>query len=482
MSSFPTIKLDITFADLYQADGCKTNLPLFIPYSPNSEFDFTANFPRTTKYIYQNLVESRDISPTSLVRRLGIKFLALNPQRYMFPAGNMPVAVFDVFDLAARESRVGKQDAIETLNVLSEAQRPDLRFYSGPRDFDGFGDTTMPFALLLPMDILEKQAHVIEPTLHFELLSKRALAISGLKTPESQILDLDNLPDLEEYCDQSVEQKHDPEAKLLKVKKQLDAAVDFINRRSLPFVLKLQQTVGGLGSFFAWTETQRQDLIINLLPVLQSLLEKVDAINAHLRPSSLIIQDLITGVKDHETGLCVNFFVKKDGQYTCLGVCDQEFTSDGSKWVGGSISYQTQDTLQSDLGATMQEVATFLYGKGYYGPAGVDVMVDDQERQWVVDLNVRSCSSVILGLLRGHFEKERGFHEAVLLPILKFPFDRLKFRRKFNRDLEFGRLIVVSWFYDEVEDIGWASLVLGAEDKRMLKEFVERVRALETKR
>jgi len=100
-----------------------------------------------------------------------------------------------------------------------------------------------------------------------------------------------------------------------------------------------------------------------------------------------------------------------------LGCTEQRF-EDGY-WSGSSIDYRKQAALSKRLDSTMRSIAHFLWSRGYYGPVGADVTEDRAGTQWIIDLNVRTPSSLILTLLRCHFYVERGFHIARLLPDLR---------------------------------------------------------------
>ena len=67
--------------------------------------------------------------------------------------------------------------------------------------------------------------------------------------------------------------------------------------------------MSGLGTFLMRTPEEKLDLISHIVPILQHVLEKVDATNVHHFLSSLIFQILMTGAPAHPAGLSVNFFV-----------------------------------------------------------------------------------------------------------------------------------------------------------------------------
>lgn len=483
MANLPTIKLETTFAELYQSEG-NTTLPLFVPYYPNSDIDFTRDFPRSRKYVYQTLDLTKDISSISSKESLTMILFGALPQRGMFIAGNMPVAYFDMFDHPA--DHADRQNAIETLSVLSAQQKPDLRFFKGPKSVAESQDASPPLSLMMPMEILENQAQMIHPDKYYELLSKRGLALSGLKTPSSQLLDLDDLPDPGIPLDNL--HTGEPQTQKIhssKVQTQLNATVAFINQRSLPFAFKFQQTVAGFGSFLVRTEPQRQELISTVLHIVPTILEKADSSNAYLHPSTMITQDFIPS--NSSENLSVNFFIKPSGQTSYLGVCRATMTGGGSKWSSSRMSYPSQPTLKSQLSPTIDQVASFLYHEGYYGPANFEVIVDDINDQlnpeyWIVDLNPRLSGDHILWFLRTHFEVDRGFHEAIVLPLVRFPFKRREFHDIFKAELESGRVVVSGWCDDLFgKQVGWGSLVLGGESRDAVERLLEQVRGLEIK-
>lgn len=465
--SSPTITLDRTYADLYKSDEDDFSVPLFIPYYPNSELDFTTAFPRSTKYSFQSEVHLTDESPLDAIRHSAIDFLAVTAQRHMFVAGSMPVAVFDVFEPSEQDQRPGIKDAIDTLSMLSEAQRPLFKFIKGPADTEALKkvfseDPKTKLAMLTPMDGLDEYPHIVDPRLHYELLSKRGLAFSGLQTPKSHVLDLDDL------YDPAIT---DPSETL---QNQLDTATTFITTHPLPFALKFQQTMSGLGTFLIHDPPQRQIALSKILPLLRRILQTA---YRPLRPASLVIQPLVHGCAAHPACLSANFYVPRTGPSITLGISTiQTNPIDGCGWLGCTISYPAQEALRAELAPTILQASTFLQRNGYRGPAGVDVIIDPQGTQWVVDLNPRSCGDVALGFLQGHFWHRRGLAEANLYYSVRFPYLRQEFWNRFEQELREGRIVVISWFDDKEERVGWAGLILGAEDAMGLRVLEKRVR------
>lgn len=107
------------------------------------------------------------------------------------------------------------------------------------------------------------------------------------------------------------------------------------------------------------------------------------------------------------------------------------------------MSYPQQAELEKELGGLIDQFAEFLHGKGYYEPAGVDVLVDRTGRHLVVDLNVRVTGSYSMGCLRGHFQG-RGLNEALLYSF-SARCSQTEFRRHFQEAFEDGTFVLISW-------------------------------------
>uniref|UniRef100_UPI001F1C8B36 hypothetical protein n=1 Tax=Paenibacillus sp. EPM92 TaxID=1561195 RepID=UPI001F1C8B36 len=87
--------------------------------------------------------------------------------------------------------------------------------------------------------------------------------------------------------------------------------------------------------------------------------------------------------------------------------------------TGGCISYPEQPQLQEEYAEIMDDLARFLHSKGYYGPAGADIMISPNGRLLVIDMKIRVTRTLQLGCLRSHF-LQRGLSEATPLSALRW--------------------------------------------------------------
>ncbi len=185
------IKLESTLYDFFAAEDSRnhTSSPAktFVSYNPISDQDLTSTLPRNTKYIiqqWQGSSEGDDRSP--------IINLVLMPQRIAWLAGRMPVIFVDheVFEEQTDpmiSSRV-EEDLAETIAVIDPECRFKPKLCKSLEEIrTSVGNTeAIPF---LPSDGLANLRHHINPDDHYELLSKRELALSGLPTPKAQLVD-----------------------------------------------------------------------------------------------------------------------------------------------------------------------------------------------------------------------------------------------------------------------------------------------------
>ena len=493
--SFSRVNLDVSLAELYHLDDHEINpshVPVLVNAFPSSDLAMTSKYPRNTKYIYQ---DSENVKPWSIKDRIrlrrimAIKLLSLLGQRYSFAAGNMPVVLFDPdadVDAYALQSTSGNHASAETLrtsSVLPAHQRPQFRFIAGPEDLklDHPGEV---LAVAMPLDALDRLPHVVYPDQHYDLLSKACLATSGLPTPSSQVIHLvssNTVQPMATACPGFF-----PDALTAFTQDEINIFQNQVNIASeialkpilayvLPFVLKQTLTVSGGGTYIVHTEVQRQALISKLRSsVIPMLLSSSTDGNAHLHPATLILSTYIHAVNSY--GL--TFFVgRANGACRFISCSHQDFDKAGF-WTGGFIEYLQQRDLEIRFNGTMRLVGAFLSSKAYYGPVGIDVLEDAHGGQWVVDMNVRTPGSLPVGVLKGHFSKERGLHVAYMLSGIRLPYSRETFREVFSVQLQEGRIVIVAW-YEEVPDgndgVSWANLAMGGETKKELYELLAKI-------
>ena len=250
--------------------------------------------------------------------------------------------------------------------------------------------------------------------------------------------------------------------------------LEILGQQKFPFVIKNQQTSSGSGGSFVVANSEQYEELRSALisPILPKLLSQVNATNAHLKPATLILSEMINDPIGH-WGL--SFFVTRNGECFFLAVTQQ--TLDSSKaWTGSRVVYPAQDDLKVKFTPLMTEIGAWLWGYGYYGPCSADILEtalspsrNGFSRLNIIDLNLRISGSLVLGLMKGHFFDRRGLHEASSFPI-SVKLSREEFIEKYMSDFQDGSMVIGSWYEDEESSISHGSTFVGARCKEELEK------------
>ncbi|CRK38567.1 hypothetical protein BN1723_015356 [Verticillium longisporum] len=504
--SLPTVKLDTTLADLYRQAAPRTKARRIaqVLCGVNSGLPLSAKFPRNTKYLYQdspfNTTAAKAPScpdeKAALTRELAMKYLSLIPQRDAFISGSAPVILFHIDHDDPAQVEHDRAEAEATVSVLAADQKPELVFCAGPADIPVQEKGIDAIAYKLMVDGLEKYDLLVQPDVHWFVNSKDALAKSGLPTPKCEIIDLEGHGGAQRGCCEVCVSGGDGEGNEFVIPAACEGArgqwfaqeseriLQKIGQRSLPFVLKNQQTFGGAGTYVVRTEEERGKVVDDLREgVLRKLMSSVTEANAHLRPGALILSDLV----DEPIGdYGLTFFVTKEEAEPVFLAASEQMIGEGNAWIGSTINYRRQDELKNKFAKLVKEVAAWLRSHDYVGPAGADVLetasesvmdegVDaDLTRHHIVDLNVRTSGSLALPLMKTHFTG-RGLDNASSFSISS-KHSRGEFVALFRDDFESGKMCILSWYQDRDTGTSLADVAVGAATPEDLKKEMQRVR------
>ncbi len=81
---------------------------------------------------------------------------------------------------------------------------------------------------------------------------------------------------------------------------------------------------------------------------------------------------------------------------------------------GKVFSALDQPKLEEELRPSIAPVAKQLQREGYFGIVGCDLLVDSQDKHYVIDINPRLNSSTVLCFLSGRM-KEKGYLVGILV-------------------------------------------------------------------
>jgi hypothetical protein len=442
----PRVTLDTTFANLY---GDKRGILVLSTQSLNQYVD--PNGKGTLKYCYHDVVVN-DTDPSDNARQ-DIHDVHIEGQRNAFIAGSMKVLIFT--SLSRDDPNDGKADMVITMDGLNVNQQPKITFADSPYTLRL--PENWKLAPVLPVDCFEKYNLLISLDTHYEIISKRGLAVSGLPNPDSVLLDFETRGKATEF----EKKMHD------------EKVFRAVQGCELPFVVKLQQTISGYGTFVVANEEARFKTILQLTLIFQKLSCRVTIENIHLCPATVVITELIPSDRPME----VSFFVRPNGKaFFVSGAWQNPGSTD--LFDGYVVKYSEQNTIKGKVSGLLDTVAKFVYSKGYYGPIGINILKEkNTSRLVIVDLNIRPCASHIVGLLRGHFES-RGLEWAGLKELMKVPFTRKEFVERMRKEMMSGELVIVAWYEDRRGSGSWGSFVMGAESENPLVSAVRYLQEL----
>ncbi|KAJ5672845.1 solid-state culture-specific protein-like protein [Penicillium longicatenatum] len=437
------ITLDNTLANLYTAHGNNEGDIFLFNFIHDPALSLKYDISSPTRFVYQ-YGHSEKLDTEFAIRLC----LQLYPLHFSFIAGRMPVYLM---------STVGNQEYLtevrDVFQQVTTSQRPQLEFVKGPADL--VCPPEVRLAIHSPSDCLSHLSHLVHPDAHYLLQAKRTLASSGIPTPATEIVD--SLLPASQFGDEAAIESHTQDI------------LARVQRRKLPFVLKLQQSGASLGTFILRSNDDLQRCIPTIQNEIRQALCQVDSSNHHFHNASLVMQDLISG-----DAKAVSTFVPKTGDPVFLGACDQLMNEDG-KWIGGSISYGEQDDLSKKYSTLMKQIAEFVQQDQYQGLLGVDVMTDAEGNHLAIDLNPRCAGTTALCVLRGYLSRARNLHEAAMLLPFMIPATRTKFEEDFGHEFDAGKLIITAWCSLPKTGCYVAGIVAAAETKEKLKYLTERL-------
>ncbi|KAL8676500.1 MAG: hypothetical protein Q9186_006984 [Xanthomendoza sp. 1 TL-2023] len=439
------IILDTTLRDLYALDNDDDASIVLVNALPTAEIQMIDAIPLSTKFAYQS--PNVSIKDPDLLARL---YLQVVPQLFGFIAGRMPLVLFDLDNV---KDTAHRDHARQVYSQITPTQRPQLAFVARPSDIKLPARTKI--AIPNPMDCLTFLPHTVNPEVHYDLLSKRSLALSTLPTPPSEVVDTILRPG----------EAYDERALLIEVSRMTKG----VRTRPCPFVVKMPQSLSGEGVFLIHGDSDRLHATEVLGLELTRCLKLMTESRTQVPTSNIILQELIFG-----ENVALAFFVTKKGRAIFSSCCPQLVDQRGH-WEGGCISYKQQDTYQLQYGRIIELLASYMHDRGFYGPMGVDIITDQQGNQFIIDMNIRVIGSHPLGFLKNHFSFRRGLHEAVLFFPLFLTCDRETFERIFRQRLLAGRLIITGWCHDKEGITNVTTMILAAEDKSRLRAFIDEV-------
>ncbi|KAI4182878.1 MAG: hypothetical protein LQ346_006457 [Caloplaca aetnensis] len=460
------VELTSTLKELYSLDGGNSDDVALVYAFPNPT-QLASSLPVSHKYAYQG-PRTMKLSKDTMARFC----LGCLAQYYGFIAGPMDLYLFDIDqtppELApvsntslAKSVPTHRSDAKRVFANLPEAQRPKLSFVEDAQTVAGVEKKK---AVITPMDFLDGHGALVDQDAHWDLLSKRTLALSGLPSPPTEVID--SVLHADQTGDVAV------------LEKETERMLEGIASRALPFVVKLPMGLGGHAVFMVKKEEQRQSCLTILRAELPSMFESLTHENEAKKPVSLLVQDVVSGLSDG-----VSIFITKAGRPVYISTSEQ-ILNERDEWSGGFMDYTRQEARGKQYHELIEKITGYVYQRGYYGPMGVDVMTDADGQQLIVDMNIRQTGSYTLGLMKKHFYEQRNLPLGGLICPIAVQGDRDHFEEKFAEEIHDGSLVIAAWCGSPRGMLGYSAcgLLLGAKDREQMQALMAKVASMAVKK
>lgn len=192
---------------------------------------------------------------------------------------------------------------------------------------------TKKYITLFPVERVDPSNHLVDPSAHYEVLSKNAI------------------PDM-----------------------NVDCPTHYNSPQKYPCMIKATHGLGHLGTYRATTESEAKEI------------ETMLTTDFKCGENQIVYTSVVTNI---QKSYCAQFYLSKHGFMRWIGVSEQQVDEDVGKWIGGYLEYGTQPTLKDKCQPFCKPIAEYLHKKKYFGIVGVDILFDDTNAGYVIDVNPR---------------------------------------------------------------------------------------------
>jgi hypothetical protein len=327
------------------------------------------------------------------------------------------------------------------------------------------------------MDFAEQLPYLLHPEHIYKLNSKRWLAECDLKSANDRVLDCEiecsnhrTKDGLWYYGGESCKECSDG------VEEEVKRICRVLESRQPPYVLKLTQSLSAVGTDLVKDTDSQDETSDKIGSYLRSYLPRITQENAHLYTTSLILSKFIAG----ET-MALNFYVRRNGDAIFLGACHQLSTGESGRQAT-AITYASQPRLEMKYRATIERIAQTLHAEGYWGPIGADIMEDPETGTlFAIDLNVRVPLSLLLYLLKTHFNDNHGLGMSLVYECVMLKISREELEKTFAKEFSEARIVLLGSTRLGKREVWAYGMVIAGEDKGKIDELSDRILEYEAK-
>ncbi|ESO12476.1 hypothetical protein HELRODRAFT_159014 [Helobdella robusta] len=211
---------------------------------------------------------------------------------------------------------------------------------------------------LFPLEVLSSKLHSVNPDAHYHVHSKKFI---------------EEIP-----CRQA----------------------DTLSELEFPCVLKVCRSSGGHGTWVLQDRSQFDYWNKNIQETMP---------NADLTVTKY--------VENVVANFCCHVYLFKNGQWRWIGVTEKILNHE--IWVGAFVEMDKQVAHEKLTHETIKPVLKALHEKSYFGIVGIDVLVDETAKQYVIDINPRIVGSTPLLLSAIELQK-KGWSAGMFFTDVKF--------------------------------------------------------------
>lgn len=170
----------------------------------------------------------------------------------------------------------------------------------------------------------------------------------------------------------------------------------------IPSIAKLSHGYANTGNFMITSEAERSNTKAQ--------------VQQRWPESSLFFSEIIGEITND---ICAQFYLNRQGDIQWLGVTQQLFNKE-NRWCGGTYDAEVQLTWKIKLANIVHKTAQYLSQEGYYGAVGIDVLENQKEELFLIDLNPRLNGStpfvMACRLLSKNALNYGAYHPSIVVP------------------------------------------------------------------
>ena len=198
-----------------------------------------------------------------------------------------------------------------------------------------------------------------------------------------------------------------------------------------PCVVKLSHGYAGLGNFFILNASDEA--------AMRQQLEQ------QWPQARLVINEVIEQVNGD---FGIQFFLNRDGTMQWMGYTDQLFNAQ-ARWCGGTFSAGRQMKFVDEFASLIEPAGRHLHQCGYFGVVGIDILRNDANQFFLVDVNPRLTGITPFLVASRQFAHE-GITEGIYQASCRFPGSLEQLIDTVEKEQD-ARVLILSAFEDPQE-------------------------------